>query len=294
MAPGRDIDDSIDLLSASEESLAAVPRRADSKRSATPDPALGVAAGAATFVLAQAALPAAATTHIDGLTAVVVGAAVSLAPCLAGLKSLCHGPDARKPKLAAGTLGATAGASLGGLIAGATGVGKAGLVLFSLVDGGILLAATLLTGWVATYSVAQVREKSCPGLSGGPRHRGDCSNRICPDCGIFYFPDETARDLSASPDLFLNLRQIYSYLQYQGLDILDSACLLRDNYQAFAKAGITLINQRSQSIEFERDKFDAWARSHARTIAGYRTRGSTHIAEFDRTRFIRAMNRAAE
>jgi hypothetical protein len=281
----------VDLLSLKEASLARVSRRADGRLDSSTDPSLGLATGISVYALAQGLVPQLTRGSADELAAVGAGAAVSLLPLVGGLKHLCHGPSALKPKVAAGVLGASAGAGFGGLIAGAAGIGKVGLALTSLVDGGITLGLTLLVGAAATWSVTQTRHKVCPGLSGGPQHRGDCQNRICPRCHIFYFPDPSVRNLDECPDLFLSLAQVYSYLQYQGLDIFDSACLIKDSYKELVGKDVALINPRNDCLEFERSAFARWVESNAHRIAGYRGYGSRCVTPFEREGFVAAMNR---
>ena len=156
------------------------------------------------------------TGTADESSALLAAISAGIFASIKMVRTLCHGAKETTEETALNI----AKGSLGGAILGLSIAAVTAAVLVSVIDGGIILGATLAGGAGAQIASKVRKVKRCPHCG----EKGRCSHRVCRHCYKIFYPNDVPADCGKIKAL--DWYQTVSVLQRQGLTFLDAEFLV--------------------------------------------------------------------
>lgn len=212
----------------------------------------GAAGGGIVYCTLPELLSASRVGSADEIAAGLAAVATILFGSLTAVRHLCGEPPERQRQKTVNELSGAAG----GAVAGGTFASLTAAALWSVLDGGILVASTVI-GYVGAkaYNVA-TEVKHCPYPD--CETKGQCSQRVCRRCLRIFYPEEGSLDSK----LLVNWLELASYLQKQGLNYYESQALVKDHFKNWQ-----LVGKTHQC--FEGPSLKTWLEKNVSSVADY-------------------------
>lgn len=223
------------------------------------DFSIGTAGGLTFYALAQS-FPESAMLPLDEIGSVSTGLAAGVVGALAKMQSECGKQELLKnykPEAAAAGAGLVTGLSVAGITGGS--------LVMSLADGGTTFVCVAVPTLMAHYYKNSAKTKICPGLNGGDRHSGICTQKICRECFCLFFPDEKSEGNIQKK--WISAYELFSFLHFQGLSVLDGIAMIEDeDFNVTCK-------KSDAGLRFNVKSLETWIDKNERLLAIYQGKG---------------------